>query len=89
MDKANEDNHFKAVCNGICVAYGLDAAVLVTVKSAKENAEIALNGDGPNDKAVAKIKHIIAHAIAESIMAYKKQKAASEKANKREAINAD
>ena len=80
-----KDNYFKAMCHGICDTKQLDAAILVTAKAdiKSGNAEITLHGDGPNPQAVDKLKNIIATAIAESIAAYKAEKA------KWEATNAD
>ena len=81
----SKDNYFNAMCHGICEAKQLDAAILVTAKADLDNgvAAIELHGDGPNPKAVGKLKNIIATAIAESIAAFKAEK------SKREATNAD
>ena len=80
-----KDNYFKAMCHGICDTKQLDAAILLTIKAnpKKDTAAIELHGDGPNPKAVDKLKNIIAIAITESIAAFKAEKA------KREATNAD
>lgn len=81
----NKDNYFVAMCHGVCEAKQLDAAILVTIKADRESgkAEITLHGDGPNKDAVDKLKSVVATAIAESIAAYKTEKA------KQEASHAD
>lgn len=89
MSKDNKDTHFNDVCNGICVAHNLDAAVLVTVKSNKaaNTASIELHGDGPNEQAVAKMKEIISTSLFESIKAFNEERAKAKEA-KQEATNA-
>lgn len=86
----SKDNYFKAMCHGVCDTKQLDAAILVTIKADRESgkAEITLHGDGPNKDAVDKLKSVVATAIAESIAAYKAEKAKQEQA-KQEAANAD
>ena len=81
-------NNFAAVCRNVAKDNGLDAAILVTVKADTKSgkAEITLHGDGPNQQAVDKLKSVVATAIAESIAAYKAEKAKREA--KREAANA-
>ena len=85
-----KDNYFKAMCHGICDTKQLDAAILPTVKAdiKSGNAGITLHGDGPNKDAVDKLKSVVATAIAESIAAYKAEKAKQKQA-KQEAANAD
>ena len=85
----SKDNYFNAMCHGICDTKQLDAAILVTVKADRKSgkAEITLHGDGPNKDAVDKLKSVVATAIAESIAAYKAEKAKQEQA-KQEAANA-
>ena len=85
-----KDNYFEAMCHGVCDTKQLDAAILVTVKADidKGVAAIELHGDGPNKDAVDKLKSVVATAIAESIAAYKAEKAKQEQA-KQEAANAD
>ena len=85
-----KDNYFEAMCHGVCDTKQLDAAIIVTVKADRKSgkAEITLHGDGPNKDAVDKLKSVVATAIAESIAAYKAEKAKQEQA-KQEAANAD
>ena len=82
-------NNFTAVCRNVAKDNGLEAAILVTIKADRESgkAEITLHGDGPNLQAVDKLKSVVATAIAESIAAYKAEKA--KRGAKREATNAD
>ena len=86
----SKDNYFKAMCHGVCDTKQLDAAILVTVKADRKSgkAEITLHGDGPSKDAVDNLKSVVATAIAESIAAYKAEKAKQEQA-KQEAANAD
>lgn len=83
-------NNFAEICRIVAHDFNLDAAILVTVKAdrKKNTAAIELHGDGPNKDAVDKMKSVVATAIAESISAYKAEKAKQEQA-KQEAANAD
>lgn len=83
-------NNFAEICRIVAHDFNLDAAILVTVKADRKSgkAEITLHGDGPNKDAVDKLKSVVATAIAESIAAYKAEKAKQEQA-KQEASHAD
>lgn len=66
-------------CKVISKDNNLDAAVLVTLKINHKNntADIELYGDGPNNKAVRRLKDVVSTALTESINQYKAERDAA------------